>query len=61
MTNPTNPEQSARQVAERIRSGSNFVITSHRNPDGDALGSAIALQKIIRKMGKTATVQVRDN
>lgn len=58
--NPTNPETAAREVAERIRSGSNFVITSHRNPDGDALGSAIALQKVIRKMGKTATVQVRD-
>lgn len=59
-TNPTNPEQAAREVAERIKAGSNFLITSHRNPDGDALGSAIALQKIIRKMGKTATVQVRD-
>lgn len=61
-TNPiqTNPEAAAREVAERIRSGRNFVITSHRNPDGDALGSAIALQKLIRKMGKAAVVQVRD-
>jgi len=25
-------------VADRIRAGRNFLITSHRNPDGDALG-----------------------
>ena len=47
-------------MAERIRAGRNFLITSHRNPDGDALGSGIALQKIIRKLGKEASVFVRD-
>lgn len=47
-------------VASRIHSGQRFLITSHRNPDGDALGSAIALQKLIRKLGKEATVIVRD-
>jgi len=51
----------ARQVAERIRAGSNFLITSHRNPDGDALGSSLALQGIIRKLGKKAEVIVRDD
>jgi phosphoesterase RecJ-like protein len=56
----TSPEVAAREVAERIRAGSNFLITSHRNPDGDALGSGIALQKLIRKMGKKADVVVRD-
>src|SRR5947208_3833656 len=58
MTN--NPEQGEREVAERIRAGRNFLITSHRNPDGDALGSGLALQGLIRAMGKSATVQVRD-
>lgn len=56
----TNPDVAARQVAERIRAGRNFLITSHRNPDGDALGSGIALQGLIRKLGKTAQVIVRD-
>ena len=56
----TNPESAQREVAERIRSGRRFLITSHRNPDGDALGSGIALQKIIRKLGKEANVFVRD-
>ncbi len=56
----TNPDSAAREVADRIRSGRNFLITSHRNPDGDALGSGIALQGLIRKLGKTARVIVRD-
>src|SRR3954469_18850371 len=56
----TNPDTGAREVAERIRAGRNFLITSHRNPDGDALGSGIALQGLIRKLGKTAKVTVRD-
>jgi phosphoesterase RecJ-like protein len=54
------PELAAGEVAERIRAGRNFLITSHRNPDGDALGSGLALQRLIRKMGKDATVRVRD-
>jgi bifunctional oligoribonuclease and PAP phosphatase NrnA len=59
-TTTTTIETAAAEVAERIKSGRNFLITSHRNPDGDALGSGIALQGLIRKLGKTATVRVRD-
>jgi len=51
---------SARAVAERIRSGRSFLITSHRNPDGDALGSGLGLQRLLRQMGKKASMQVRD-
>src|SRR5207249_12071811 len=54
------PEQASHDVAERIRGGRNFLITSHRNPDGDALGSGLALQRLIRSMGKQARMQVRD-
>ena len=57
--NPS-PDLGARQVAERIRAGRNFLITGHRNPDGDALGSGLALQGLIRKLGKTARMVVRD-
>ena len=56
----TNPENGAKEVAERIRGGHNFLITSHRNPDGDALGSGLGLQRLIRRLGKTAAMQVRD-
>jgi bifunctional oligoribonuclease and PAP phosphatase NrnA len=60
MTTTTSPDIAAAEVAERIRSGRRFLITGHRNPDGDALGSAIALQRLIRKLGKTASIVVRD-
>lgn len=56
----TNPDVAVREVAERIRGGRNFLITSHRNPDGDALGSGLALQRLLRQLGKTAAMQVRD-
>jgi phosphoesterase RecJ-like protein len=59
-TTKTTIEAAAREVADRIRGGRNFLITSHRNPDGDALGSGLALQGLIRKLGKTAKVTVRD-
>lgn len=59
-TTTRNPDVAAREVAERIRAGRNFLITSHRNPDGDALGSGIGLQKLIRKLGKTSRMIVRD-
>ena len=60
MTTTPTIETAAAEVAERIKTGRNFLITSHRNPDGDALGSGIALQGLIRKLGKTAKVTVRD-
>ncbi len=54
-------DESMKQVAERIRAGRKFLITSHRNPDGDALGSSLALQGILRHLGKEAEVIVKDN
>lgn len=59
-TTDTSMDQAIREVAERIRNGSRFLITGHRNPDGDAIGSALALQGLMRRMGKDATVIVRD-
>lgn len=45
-------------VGEFIDGGMKFVILVHRNPDGDAVGSATALALFLRAMGKTATVIV---
>ncbi|HEU4520367.1 MAG TPA: bifunctional oligoribonuclease/PAP phosphatase NrnA [Thermoanaerobaculia bacterium] len=60
MTITTSPDTAAAEIAERIRAGRRFLITGHRNPDGDALGSALALQRLIRQLGKEARVIVRD-
>lgn len=40
------------EVLERIRRGKNFLITSHMNLEGDALGSEIAVSYLLRKMKK---------
>ncbi|HSN69375.1 MAG TPA: bifunctional oligoribonuclease/PAP phosphatase NrnA [Thermoanaerobaculia bacterium] len=56
----TTIEESVRAVARRLYNGERFLITAHRNPDGDALGSALALRSLIRQLGKDATIIVRD-
>lgn len=43
-------------VCEFLRSHDNFCILTHRKPDGDTLGSAAALCRGLRQMGKTAHV-----
>ena len=37
-----------------------MVITSHRSPDGDAIGSSLALQHALKKMGVTSKVVMPD-
>ena len=48
------------EIAGRIRSGRRFLITAHRNPDGDAIGSALALRRILIRLDKEAKILVRD-
>jgi bifunctional oligoribonuclease and PAP phosphatase NrnA len=49
------------QVLEEIQKRSSFVVTSHARPDGDAIGSTLALAQILRAMGKHAHVVLADN
>lgn len=42
------------EVADSIREARRFIITSHVGPDGDALGSAVALTLGLRSLGKAA-------
>lgn len=46
----------ARDMARALASCSSFVISGHVNPDGDCLGSALALAGALRAMGKEAQV-----
>jgi bifunctional oligoribonuclease and PAP phosphatase NrnA len=41
-------------AAEVLRRGQRFVVTSHLNPDGDALGSMLAVVHLLRDNGKEA-------
>ena len=45
---------SRRQVLERIRTDSHFVLATHENMDGDALGSLVAMHGLLTALGKDA-------
>lgn len=53
------------EAADFLRSRDNFVILTHRKPDGDTVGSAAALCRGLRALGKTAHLlfnpQLTDN
>lgn len=40
------------KIAELIRRTDSFLVSSHANPDGDAIGSTVALGHILAHMGK---------
>jgi len=40
----------------RLRQGSRFLITSHLNPDGDAIGSELGLARVLGALGKSTTI-----
>jgi phosphoesterase RecJ-like protein len=43
-------------VADAIRAHDRFVVVSHENPDGDALGSLLATTLALRALGKDAVM-----
>ncbi|HEY6332034.1 MAG TPA: bifunctional oligoribonuclease/PAP phosphatase NrnA [Blastocatellia bacterium] len=47
-------------VVELIERKQCFMITSHIRPDGDGLGSGLALYWMLQKLGKHATVILKD-
>lgn len=47
-------------LLRRIRQSNRFLLTSHVNPDGDAIGSELGLARILRRLGKGAVVWNRD-
>ncbi|MEP2026865.1 MAG: DHH family phosphoesterase [Reichenbachiella sp.] len=44
------------QIVSEIRSAKHIVITSHKSPDGDSIGSSLGLLRFIEKLGHSAVV-----
>jgi bifunctional oligoribonuclease and PAP phosphatase NrnA len=59
MTTATEPDTLER-ATEEIRRRRQFVIASHVRPDGDAIGSQMAMAYALRALGKEARVVNRD-
>jgi phosphoesterase RecJ-like protein len=60
MTKTTIAETTRAQIADAIRARQRFVIASHARPDGDAVGSSLAMAYALRHMGKDVRVVSRD-
>src|SRR4029453_4854680 len=54
LTEQTKSDLSA--VADAIRQHDRFCVTSHENPDGDALGSLLATHQGLRHLGQDAVI-----
>src|SRR5947208_3544124 len=56
MNSPQTTATELTAVADAIRSHDRFVVTTHENPDGDALGSLLAMKLALDLLGKDAVM-----
>jgi bifunctional oligoribonuclease and PAP phosphatase NrnA len=49
------------QVLTHLREDQRFVLATHENPDGDALGSLVAMQGLLRELGKDSEMFISPN
>ncbi|MDO9068376.1 MAG: DHH family phosphoesterase, partial [Deltaproteobacteria bacterium] len=52
--------ETIQKIIEVIRNNSTFLLTTHEGPDGDAIGSSLALASFLCKIGKDVIVHYRD-
>ena len=54
------PTTARDEVLAELRSGEKFLLVTHENPDGDALGSLVAMNEILRGLGKDTVMFMSD-
>src|SRR3989442_15963564 len=54
----TNEQADLDAVVDALRSHDRFLVTTHENPDGDALGSLLAMTLALRLLGKDAYMYI---
>jgi phosphoesterase RecJ-like protein len=52
----TRTDDSLAEVAEALRAGERFLLTTHEGPDGDALGSLLAMHQLLEQLGKDSVM-----
>jgi len=60
MISPIIDENTINRLRALLNGVQHIVITCHKSPDGDALGSTLALCHVLRRLGKDATVVTPD-
>lgn len=56
----TSTDATIAQVADAIRARQRFVVVSHARPDGDAIGSQVAMGLALRALGKDVRLVAHD-
>jgi phosphoesterase RecJ-like protein len=54
-------EQALSNVLEAVLGGNSFLVTSHANPDGDAVGSMLCVYHLLRALGKRDVLCVNED
>ena len=49
-------DASLEEVAQELRASDRFLLTTHEGPDGDALGSLLAMHQILTQLGKDSVM-----
>lgn len=52
--------ETIQKIVEVIRRNSSFLLVTHEGPDGDAVGSSLAMASFLRRIGKDVTVYYQD-
>lgn len=50
-----------KKIKKLIESNDEFIILPHKSPDGDAIGSSVALQKALENIGKKGYIVLNDD
>ena len=58
LNTPRFPTADVDQLLDLLAIPRNIVITTHRNPDGDAMGSSLGWARVLKGMGHSTTVVV---
>src|SRR5262249_18726966 len=56
----TTSEAPVNRIVDAIRSRQRFVISSHARPDGDSIGSQLAMAYALRALGKDVSIVNKD-
>lgn len=57
---PVAPDDPIEAILQVLRSGERFLVCSHSRPDGDAVGSILAMGMLLQQMGKRADLVTAD-
>ena len=55
-----NLKMTLNETANKLKSAEKILVTAHINPDGDALGSTLAMCQALRQLGKSAQIYIDD-